>query len=75
LLNLLDNYKGLALPSIGDGQSIQFWRDLWNNGVPTRQYLELFSFVNDTNLFLAEVKQKSLIPSISVNKLMNNIWT
>ena len=59
MLTLLDNYKGLASPTIGDGCSIHFWDDLWNNGIPRQQYPELFSFANDTKLSIAEVKQKN----------------
>jgi hypothetical protein len=58
LLNLLDNYKGLASPIIGNGSTILFWDDLWNNGIPKQQYPELFSFANDTKLSIVKVKQK-----------------
>jgi hypothetical protein len=54
----LDNYKGLASPIIGNGSTILFWDDLWNNGIPKQQYPELFSFANYTKLSIVEVKQK-----------------
>jgi hypothetical protein len=54
----LDNYKCLASPIIENGNTILFWDDLWNNGIPKQQYPELFSFANDTKLSIVEVKQK-----------------
>jgi hypothetical protein len=79
LLNLLDNYKGLASPIIENGSTILFWDDQWNNGIPKQQYPELFSFADDTKLSIVEVKQKEHYSKYSnypsQNKPMSNIWT
>jgi hypothetical protein len=58
LLNLLHNFKGLTFPTIGNGRTMLFWEDLWNRGIPTQQYPELFSFACNTKLSIEEVKQQ-----------------
>ena len=58
LLNLLQNFKGLASPIIGNGRTILFWDDLWNKGIPAQQYPELFSFACNSKLSIKEAKQK-----------------
>ena len=58
LLNLLHNFKGFAYPIIGNGRTILFWEDMWNSGIPNQQYLELFSFANNTKLSIEEAKQQ-----------------
>lgn len=82
ILNFLHTYKVLAYPSIGNGQTIHFWHDLWNNGVPSQQYLELYSFTTAANISLAvaEAKKKKLTYTklsnyLSQNKRINNMWS
>jgi hypothetical protein len=58
LLSLLQDFKGLAAPTIGNERTILFWEDLWNKGIPTQQYPELFSFACNTKLSIKEAKQK-----------------
>jgi hypothetical protein len=48
LLSLLQNFKGLASPTIDNGRTILFWDDLWNRGIPAQQYPKLFSFACNT---------------------------
>jgi hypothetical protein len=58
LLSLVQNFKGLAAPTIGNGRTILFWDDLWNKGIPAQQYPELFSFACNSKLSIKETKQK-----------------
>jgi hypothetical protein len=58
LLSLLQDFKGLAAPNIGNGRTILFWEDLWNKGIPAQQYPKLFSFACNTKLSIKEAKQK-----------------
>lgn len=58
LLSLVQNFKGLASPIIGNGRTIFFWDDLWNKGIPAQQYPELFSFACNSKLSIKEAKQK-----------------
>jgi hypothetical protein len=57
LLSLAQDFKGLAAPNIGNGRTILFWGDLWNKGIPTQQYPELFSFACNSKLSINEAKQ------------------
>jgi hypothetical protein len=58
LLSLVQDYKGLAAPTIGDGRTILFWKDMWNRGTPAHQYPELFSFACNSKLTVKEAIQK-----------------
>jgi hypothetical protein len=58
MLKLLHNFKGLAYPIISNGRSILFWKDQWNKSIPSQQYPELFSFANNTKLYIAEAKEQ-----------------
>jgi hypothetical protein len=58
LLSLVQDFKGLAVPTIGNGRTILFWEDLWNKGIPAQQYPKLFSFACNSKLSIKEAKQK-----------------
>jgi hypothetical protein len=58
LLSLLQDFKGMVAPTIGNGRTILFWEDLWNKGIPAQQYPELFSFACNTKLSIKDAKQK-----------------
>jgi hypothetical protein len=58
LLSLVQDFKGLAAPTIGDGRTILFWGDMWNKGIPAHQYPELFSFTCISKLTVKKAKQK-----------------
>jgi hypothetical protein len=64
LLKLLQNFKGLAFPIIGNGITILFWEDIWNRGIPTQQYPELLSFACNTKLSIAEAKLQEHLSQI-----------
>jgi hypothetical protein len=57
VIKLLSNFKGLAHPIIGNDRSISFWDDQWNQNIPRQQFPELFSFVKNTKLSIAEAKE------------------
>jgi hypothetical protein len=58
LLSLVQDYKGLTAPTIGDGRTILFWEDMWNRGTPAHQYPELFFFACNSKLTVKEAIQK-----------------
>jgi hypothetical protein len=64
LLTLVQDYKGLAAPNIGDGRTILFWEDMWNSGIPANQYPELFSFACNSKLTIKEALQKEQLIEI-----------
>jgi hypothetical protein len=64
MIKLLHNFKGLVHPIIGNGRSIYFWEDQWNQNIPRQQYPELFSFAKSTKLSIAEVKEHDHLSGI-----------
>jgi hypothetical protein len=64
LLSLVQDYKGLAAPTIGDGRTILLWGDMWNRGTLAHQYPELFSFACNSKLTVKEANQKEYLIEI-----------
>jgi hypothetical protein len=58
MIKLLPNFKGPALPVIGNGRSISFWEDQWSQSIPRQKFPELFSFVKNTKLTIREAKEQ-----------------
>ncbi|WVZ97553.1 hypothetical protein U9M48_043079 [Paspalum notatum var. saurae] len=52
VLKLLDKFKGMARPIIGNGNSCYFWDDLWSSNVLAAMFPELHSFAKNKNLSL-----------------------
>ena len=52
VLKLLDKFKGMARPVIGNGNSCYFWEDLWSSNVLAAMFPELHSFAKNKNLSL-----------------------
>lgn len=79
IINLLHTYKGIASPMIGNGKTILFWHDLWNNGVLSRNYSELYSITIDEDISLMEAKNKCTSINYSSylyqSKLIYNTWS
>ena len=57
MIKLLPNFKGLAIPVIGNGGSISFWDDQWSQSIPRQNFPELFSFAKNTKLTIKEAKE------------------
>jgi hypothetical protein len=78
MIKLLPNFKGLAIPAIGNGRSISFWDDQWSQSIPRHNFPELFSFVKNTKLTIKEAKEQEQFDGfficLSLNKRMINIW-
>jgi hypothetical protein len=58
MIKLLPNFKGLALPVIGNDRSISFWEDQWSQSIPRQKFPELFYFVKNTKLTIKEAKEQ-----------------
>jgi hypothetical protein len=58
MIKLLPNFKGLALPVIGNVRSISFWEDQWSQSIPRHNFPELFFFVKNTKLTIKEAKEQ-----------------
>jgi hypothetical protein len=76
IVKLLPNFKGLAIPAIGNGRSISFWDDQWSQSIPRHNFPELFSFVKNTKLTIKEAKEQDQFDGfficLSLNKRMIN---
>jgi hypothetical protein len=58
IVKLLPNFKGLAIPAIGNGRSISFWDDQWSQSIPRHIFPELFSFVKNSKMTIKEAKEQ-----------------
>jgi hypothetical protein len=48
-------YKGIAQAESGSGETILFWKDMWNERVLQIAYPHLFSFAHNKDIRLSEV--------------------
>jgi hypothetical protein len=53
ILRLLNILKGIAQVQLGTGDSILFWKDLWNGRVLRISFPELISFAKDKKTIVA----------------------
>jgi hypothetical protein len=53
LLKLCDTYRGIAKCSIGDGSTVLFWSDIWNDLLLQDKFPRLFSFAKDKLISVA----------------------
>jgi hypothetical protein len=79
LLSLVQDYKGLAAPTIGDGRTILFWEDMWNRGTRLINILNYFPSPVTANLPSKKLtKRNTLLKFFSFLcrcKPMNNFLT
>ena len=54
MLKLLDKFKGMARPLVGNGSSCYFWDDFWSNNILSFTCPELHSFAKDKNISLSK---------------------
>ena len=53
IFRLIDHYRGIASPRIGDGSTFMLWNDVWNGHFLKNEYPRLFSFAKNQNITLA----------------------
>jgi hypothetical protein len=53
-LKLIDLYKQMARCNLGNGNTVFFWTDLWNDNCLHQQFPHLITFVKRTDLSVAE---------------------
>lgn len=64
IVNLRDQYKGIAIPTPNNGKSIIFWEDMWAGQVWKFSSPELYSFAMNKNITLHSVLNGTSIESI-----------
>jgi hypothetical protein len=57
ILRLLDQYKGIAQGIAWSGDTILFWKDLWNGLILQHTYPHQFSFAKNDNITLFSVRE------------------
>jgi hypothetical protein len=60
----LASYKVIAEVEAGSGETILFWKDLWNGRILKLQYPELHSFAINQDISLAAVRNEVAIQEI-----------
>ena len=58
LLKLCDLFGKAATGTVGDGQSVLFWEDTWNNRLLKDLLPRLYSFARNRNISVAKVPPK-----------------
>jgi hypothetical protein len=58
LLSLVQDFKGLTAPTIGNGRTILFKEDLWNKGIPAQQYRNYFHLPATANSLSKKLSKK-----------------
>jgi hypothetical protein len=53
-LKLLESYKALARRNLGDGKSVFFWGDMWNDQCLHQKIPHLITFAKKTNISVNE---------------------
>ena len=55
VFSLVDDYRSITTCQIGEGTSVLFWKDFWQNGVLLcDKYARLFSFVRNEDVTVAD---------------------
>jgi hypothetical protein len=54
ILKLCEAYRGVAMCKIGDGSSVLFWTDVWNDQRLCQKFPRLFSYANNKNVSVAQ---------------------
>jgi hypothetical protein len=72
---LLDTYKGIAEAEADTGETILFWRDLWNGRILRMQYPELYSFAINEDIGLAFVRNEDTLQNIFHLPLSEEAYT
>jgi hypothetical protein len=64
IVKLLPTYKGIAQATLGLGDSILFWADMWNERVLEITYPELFSFTMNPSVTVKIVTEMSSLQEL-----------
>jgi hypothetical protein len=53
VLKLVDQFRGISSYIVGDGTTVLFWLDIWNNHLLHNKYPRLFSFAKKKQKYLS----------------------
>jgi hypothetical protein len=60
-MRLCDMFRGVATCTVGNGTSVLFWKDVWNNNHLDEAFPRLFSFAKNQDISVAEFLQNNII--------------
>jgi hypothetical protein len=61
VFKLADLFRGIAYCKIGDGTTVLFWSDVWNDHLLQQKSPRLFSFAKNKNISVAQFLLNSLL--------------
>jgi hypothetical protein len=53
VLRLVDWFRGIAKCKVGDGSTVLFWEDIWNDHLLQQEYPRLYSFAKNKQVSVA----------------------
>jgi hypothetical protein len=59
VLKLADHFRGIVACKIGDGKTVLFWLDVWNDLLLQQRFPRLFSFAKNKNISVAQFLQNN----------------
>jgi hypothetical protein len=59
VLKLADHFRGIASCKVGDGSTILFWSDIWNDNLLQQRLPRLYSFAKNKNISVATFLQNN----------------
>jgi hypothetical protein len=54
ILKLVDLFRGVASCQVGDGTTVLFWSDVWNDHLMQHQFPRLFSYAKNKNISVVQ---------------------
>jgi hypothetical protein len=74
LLNLYDIYRGIAKCIVGDGSTVLFWSDIWNDHLLQDKCPRLFSFAKDKLISVARFLSTTQMDQLFHLPLSSDAW-
>jgi len=65
-----DMFRGIAKCKVGDGSTVLFWLDLWNDNIMHTRYPRLYTFAKNKNISVAQ-----FLTSNTVEKACGCWWS
>jgi hypothetical protein len=59
VLKLVDHFRGITTCKIGDGKTVLFWSDVWNDLLLQQRFSRLFYFAKNKNISVAQLLQNN----------------
>jgi hypothetical protein len=74
LLKLCDIYRGIAKCFVGDGTSVLFWSDIWNDLLLQDKFPRLYSFAKNKSISVASILNTAQMEDLFHLPLSTEAW-